>query len=157
MSEFELQMICGIKLLLIAVYAFLYGYGGMKNKLIRRALASFILVAGFMYTCVLQGILNWYFMSWWPLLWMATSLGYGADSMNEKIKKRTIYGLACGFSPVVIAALTQQYTMFAIHIVLCVAFSVLFGARPAEITELQAREEETIIAIPIASLPLFFV
>ena len=98
MSENTLQLIAGLKLLLVAGFAMLYGMGGISGKWKRRFIAP-----------VLLGIGTWGLTTWtqsfslWLLLSVfflfgALSIGYGASATSDKIRKRAIAGLAAAFA-----------------------------------------------------------
>ena len=158
MNEVMLEWIQYCKLLLIATYAMLYGFGGVSGKWKRRFVAPFILIAGIVGLSVWSGTFSPWFLLYYPLLSMSLHLGYGADEFWHKIKRRATCGLAFGFAafPIALGMYLQQGVMkswylLGYHMALCIATCVILGVW--NITE-SARSEETTIAAVTVILPL---
>lgn len=155
MNEISLQIIAFLKLLWVAVFSLLYGLGGMSGKWKRRFIAPVWMMLGvFIFS---KWTFNWsyWYLIYLPLLIASLHIGYGGtDNVWIKIRKRSLYGLALGIAPASLAILNTAWAMWGLHIVLCVAFSVLLGVW--NITK-NARSEETLIATASTLLPLFFI
>ena len=151
MSETTLQFVQFFKLIVLAVYALLYGLGGVSGKWKRRFIAPFILVLGITLLSLWSGTFSWLFLLYYPLLTASLHLGYGADEFWVKVKKRMVCGLALGFSAIPIAYATGSWGLFSLHMAWCVTVSVFFGV--FNITS-SARAEETFLAASTAILPL---
>lgn len=148
MNEPALQLIAISKLFVVAVYAGLWGYGGMVNKALRRILGSAILAGAlFAYSH------NYWVLLVFPLLWGASSRGYGAEDFWDKVFKRIQFGafVACAALP--IAVVSGQWLLFWIHATISIAFSVALGV----LNPIPARYEETLLGAVYCLIPLFMV
>ena len=154
MTEPTLQIIASMKLLWLAVYTFLYGWGGMKGKYKRRYIGSAWLVGGICLASYIVGTFSWWFLAMYPLLVMALSKGYGADKTSKKIQKRAFVGLLLGLAALPIVLVTQMWGLFIAHIIVSIAVSVSLGVWNFSGS---ARDEETLIAAFTGILPLFMV
>ena len=151
MSEITLQWIQFIKLILLAGFATLYGFGGVSGKWKRRIVAPVLLTAGLMGISLWVGQLSFWYLLYALLLFGAFSLGYGATSMSDKIRKRAIAGLAIGFAAAPIAIVNAAWLLWVFHIILCVVTSVVLGVwNPTK----SARAEETMIGFIAGFIPL---
>lgn len=151
MSELPLQGIAVLKLLTAAVFAGLYGLGGMYNKALRRYLAP-VLLAGAM---ILFAGFHWAILLYIGLFMASLSIGYGGDYLLVKMRKRFFYGLALGCSAFALTIVNPAWLLLGFHIVLCVFTSVILGVwnpMPGG-----ARDEETIIGFMAVLIPLFII
>lgn len=153
MDEYLLQWFSFFKIVYVAIFALLYGLGGIRHKEIRRWAGSFFLTVGIVVFSLWLKTYNMWLLGYWPLLASALSIGYGADDLKTKLIKRSRYGAACGFASIPIAIVTGQWVMFALHIFLCVFISTLWGTLNMK----DARHEETAIGFFIGFLPLYMV
>lgn len=153
MSEVLLQNIASLKLLTVAIFATMYGWGGMISKPIRRVGGSLFLTSAIVGFSLWTQTFNWWICLYALLLWGALSMGYGATKTKDKIIKRTYCGLAYALASLPIAIVTSAWVLFALHTVMCVGVSVTLGV----INPVHARYEETLIGATIATLPLFMV
>ena len=151
MTENTLQLIAGLKLLLVAGFAMLYGMGGISGKWKRRFIAPVLLGIGtWGLTTWTQSYSLWYLLSV-PLLFGALSLGYGASVTSEKIKKRSIAGLAAAFAMMPYFLVTGAWTLWALHIGVCIGVSVVAGVWNQTSS---ARTEETLIGAAYVLIPM---
>lgn len=154
MNEQTLQLISSLKLLLVAGFATLYGLGGMSGKWKRRFIAPVLLglgIAGF--SLWTQSFTFWYLLCV-PLLFGALSLGYGADTIAEKIKNRAIAGAAAACCFIPIFWVQAAWSLLLLHILVCMAVSVIAGTWNQTSS---ARAEETLIGATYALIPLFVI
>ena len=150
MSENTLQWIQFIKLLILAGYATLYGFGGVSGKWKRRYIAPFILTAAFMGVSVWMSTFSLWYALYFPLLSLALHIGYGGTTLGEKVKKRSLAGLALGVAAAPLAIVTASWLLWVFHIILCVFTSVVLGVwNPTK----SARAEETMIGFISGFLP----
>jgi len=154
MTEVTLQWIQLVKLLIIAAFATLYGFGGVSGKWKRRFIAPAIYIAGICGISLWTGSWTAWYLLCAPLLFGALSLGYGASTTAEKIKKRTIAGLAAACATAPIFAVNAAWTLLGLHILICVATSVIAGTWNQTSS---ARAEETLIAASYALVPIFII
>jgi hypothetical protein len=154
MSEITLQWLQAVKILTLGVFAMLYGFGGVSGKWKRRFIAPVLYVLGVCGVTLWTNTFNAWFLLCAPLLFGGLSLGYGATTTAEKIKKRSICGLACALGSLPIFLVTQAYTLLALHIVVCVLTSVIAGTFNQTSS---ARAEETMIGASYVLIPLFTV
>jgi len=151
MSEATLQIIAILKVLLVAGFAALYGYGGMSGKWKRRFIAPVLLGLGIVGFTLWTQSFDWRLLLCVPLLFGSLSLGYGARTTAEKIKKRAIAGgaVACSFVP--LFWVTGAWSLLLLHIAVCTATSVVAGVWNQTSS---ARTEEILIGATYALIPL---
>jgi hypothetical protein len=153
MTELQLQLIASSKIIWLAIFSLAYGIGGMYGVKYRRVGGSLFLTCGIALYSYVLGTFSWWLLLYALLLWGALSIGYGAKNIKTKVLKRLRYGFAAGLAAIPIAIVTQQWAMFALHIVLCMAISTLYGV----LNPIHARFEETVIACAIGLTPLLMV
>ena len=151
MSELGLQIISIVKVLWIVPAVSLYAFGGMSGKWKRRYLCPLWMMLGIVIFS--QPNFSWWFLLYFPLLVGSLSLGYGAETLTEKFRKRLVYGLAVGFTTLPIAIVTHQWWLFGLHTALCVTFSLLLGLN----NPTSARTEETLMSLGFLTIPLFMI
>jgi len=137
MTEKKLQIQIYIKLFIGCICAGLYAWGGMENRLLlRRILAPAIAtVSCFAFSK------NWRYLISFPLLWLSSSIGYGADSLWLKIFKRAYVSLAFGLSVNVVNIWNKVWAMVVFHTIILSSGFVALGV----FNPLSARAEETLI------------
>ena len=154
MDEVTLQWVNAVRLLIVGIYANLYGFGGMNGKWKRRVLGSLLLTIGIMGISLWVKNFSFYYLLCFPLLWGATSIGYGVEDDEPqwmKPIKRTYCGLAYACATLPVFIVTGNWLMFALHTVFCLLISNMLGVYNPVI----ARNEETLIGVIISLLPLF--
>lgn len=155
MTETTLQFVEASKLTWLSGYALLYGLGGIFGKWKRRFLASFWLTLGIYLYSGLDGEWNNYtYLSIFPFLIGASSLGYGADQLIKKLQKRVLAGSAFGFVPIAIAIDQHAWILFSVHFTLCITMMTIMGIfNPFK----SARKEETFLGAIFGCLPLYMI
>lgn len=154
MSENGLQIMAICKLLWVTSFAGLYGFGGIKRKWLRRFVGSVWMGIGvYGFSSWSQDFHFWYLL--YPiLLCISLHLGYGGDDFATKFRKRALYGLLLGISAVPLVFGLYLWSLFSIHVCLCVLVSTIFGVfNPTK----NARDEETIISALSTVIPLFLI
>jgi len=151
MSEATSQIIAILKVLLVAGFAALYGYGGMSGKWKRRFIAPVLLGAGIAGFTSWTNTFHWQSLLCVPLLFGALSLGYGASTTAEKIKKRAIAGSAVATCFLPLFWVTGAWSLLFLHILVCTATSVVAGTWNQTSS---ARTEETLIGAMYALIPM---
>ena len=154
MDEITLQWISILKILLIAVFAGLYGFGGVSGKWKRRFIAPVVYVAGICGFSLWTGSFTFWYLLCAPLFFGALSLGYGASTLAEKIKKRAIYGIACACATLPIFIVQQSWSLLIAHILVCAIVSIVAGVWNQTSS---ARAEETLIGATIVLIPVFVI
>jgi len=112
MNEYTLQLIQIFKIFWIAGYVALYGFGGIKHKEIRRVYGSLWVAGGICLFSALVNTFSWWFLLIAPLYYGASTFGYGADNIKDKIFKRLIQGMLFTIAALPIAIVTQNWLMF---------------------------------------------
>ena len=151
MSELTLQWIQFFKVILLACYSLLYGFGGMSGKWKRRYIAPFILTLGITGLSLWAGAFSYWFLGYFALLSAALHIGYGSSDFWTKVRKRAMYGAALGVAALPIAVGTGSWPLFGFHVAWCIILCIVFGV--FNITS-NARSEETFMAAATAMLPL---
>ena len=154
MNENTLQWIQGIKLLILGIFAMLYGFGGVSGKWKRRFIAPIVYIAGISGVSLWTGSFSFWYLACVPLYFGSLSLGYGASTTAEKIKKRAIAGAAAGCSAIPIFIVNGAYTLLPLHILICMAVSIVAGTWNQTSS---ARAEETLIGAAYGLIPLFII
>jgi len=154
MNENTLQWIQGIKLLILGIFAMLYGFGGVSGKWKRRFIAPIVYIAGISGVSLWTGSFSFWYLLCAPLYFMALSIGYGASTTAEKIKKRAIAGAAAGCAAIPIFIVNGAYTLLPLHILICMAVSIVAGTWNQTSS---ARAEETLIGAAYGLIPLFII
>ncbi len=154
MSEWMIQNIVILRLVLIAIFSYFYAVGGLKNKLWRRLGCPIVLLAGVLTVGLFAGTFNYWNLLCIPILGLALSLGYGADETWLKISKRGYCALAYCVSMLPLAITSGLWLLYLLHTLLVVSVVISLGvwnfAR-------NAREEESIIGLSIITIPMFMV
>jgi len=138
-----------LKLLVVVVFASLYGWGGMEMKWLRRFVAPAILcLSAFSFSR------NWRYLVQMPVMMITLSLGYGADSVIGKIFKRLMFGALNGSSSSTVNIWQKKWLPAGFQIVLVSAAYIVFGVwNPLP----SARAEETLLGALIALIPMMSV
>jgi len=154
MSELSLQLFAALRIFWVTIFAYFYGFGGVQNKFVRRYIGTAWLTLGYLAFAIQDNCFNWILFLCYPLLILATSIGYGGtDKTWLKIFKRFYCGLLYALAALPLAFMTGNWLMFALHTFTCVLFSITLGVFNPVI----ARKEETLIGLTIGLLPLFIV
>jgi hypothetical protein len=152
MNEVTLQWIQLVKLLIIAAFAMLYGFGGVSGKWKRRIIAPVVYAAGIVGVSLWTNSFSWLLLYSLPALFIGLTFGYGATFLKDKIIKRSRAGLVCALGSLTIFMAAQAWTLLALHIAVCVATSVVAGVWNQTSS---ARAEETLIGAAYVTIPLF--
>lgn len=152
MNEVTLQWVQLIKLVIIAISAMLYGFGGVSGKWKRRFIAPCVIVAGMALVSSLTSSFSWWYVAVLPFLIASYTIGYGSSIFIEKVIKRARYGLACGCSFLPVFWVNQAWTLLFLHIGVCVFVSVVAGVWNQTSS---ARSEETLIGASTVLIPIF--
>ena len=155
MNETTLQWIQFSKLILLALVAGCYAFGGISGKWKRRYLGSFILVLGFITYTLLAGNFSWWILLCYPLFLGAFSLGYGGtDIFWKKVFKRGYCGAAIALASLPLALVVGGMGMWWGQLVLMTGMMIWLGVfNPTP----SARNEETLIGTFAGLLPLFMI
>lgn len=146
-EEKKLQFKVLIKALICVVFAFLYAWGGMEMKWLRRFLAPSLLIGSMLYfsrdwKCILQ----------LPFMFISLSLGYGADLEIIKIIRRGIFGIINGVSSSTYNIIRKKWLLVGFQIALLTSAYIVFGVwNPLP----NARTEEMYLGLLIPIIPLF--
>ena len=154
MDEPTLAVMAFVKLVCVAMFAFLYARGGMTWKIWRRYVAPFVYGLALAGLTLWRGTFSWLILLTPAMLCGALHLGYGAEEISDKVTKRATYAAATAFSAVPLAVAGGTAPLWALH--LCVSLAVIISLGVFNITK-SAREEETCIGAVIVFLPLFMV
>jgi len=154
MSEVSLQWIQIFKILAIGVFAGLYGFGGVSGKWKRRIIAPITFIIGIVGFSLWTQSFSWSLLYSVWLLFVTLTIGYGASFQKDKIVKRARYGIANALASISIFWVTGSWTLFALHLVVVTATSVVAGVWNQASS---ARAEETLIGMSIVTIPYFVI
>jgi len=154
MDEITLQWIQISKVLAIAVYVGLYGFGGMRGKWKRRILGALWMTLAICGYALLSHTFSYWYLLSFLLYFGASSLGYGSETLREALSRRTLQGLAFSCVALPIVILTGNWLGFALHSIFCLSSCIILGGfniLPS------ARAEESLIALSVSAVPLFLI
>ncbi len=151
MTETTLQWIAILKLLLVAGFAGLYGFGGMRGKWKRRFIAPILLGIGIWGLTTWTQSFDWRYLLCVPLLFGALSIGYGANTTKDKIIKRSRAGLAVAFCFTPLFWVAGAWSLLLAHIIVC---SVVSTAAGVWNQTKSARTEETLVGAAYVLIPM---
>jgi len=145
-TEKKLQLRIFLKLLVIIVFAGLYAWGGLEYKWLRRFLAPAVLCgAMFGFTK------NWKTLIQFPFMVVSLSMGYGAESLWDRILRRGLFGLSNGASSSVYNILNKKWLLVGIQVVLLVGLYIAVGVwNPFP----SARAEESFLGLMIPTIAM---
>lgn len=136
-----------LKLLLVALYAWLYQAGGRAKtpggKAIRRWVGSSVMVIGLIWFSIFGGTMTWYRALVFPLFFGTAILGYGGDDVVDKAVRRLIYGVAFGTFGLLLGAFYGEFMLGAAQCFLAVSVSLYLGIFNPD----KAAEEEAMIGL----------
>ncbi len=133
-------------LAIVALCAFLYAWGGIENKWLRRFIAPSIAVGWMAYRSrSLKSVIQL------PFMMAALSLGYGSDFFAEKLIRRSVFGLANGVAGSGYLLIMRNWILAAFQIGLCLAAYIILGIwNPLP----GARVEETVLGLFVFTIPV---
>lgn len=138
-----------IKLGICVVFATLYCLGGMYFKALRRFVAPMVLVGGMFYFSR-----DWRSLVQLPFMMFSLAIGYGGDTLIEKIMKRMLFGFTNGVSSSGYNIWQKKWLLVITQIILLVGLYVVMGVwNPLA----DARTEELFLGLVIPLIPLFSV
>ncbi len=146
MSEKKQQYIALFKLLTAVAFAFLYSWGGMEHKELRRYIAPMLLTLS-----MFGWARDWRVFIQLPFMFASLSLGYGALGLVAKIIKRGLYGLANGITSSGYNLTKRKWLLAGFQAALLTAAYIVFGVwNPFP----NARVEEMTLGFLIAFIPI---
>ena len=154
MSEILIQIASSLKLLAVVGFATLYGFGGISGKWKRRVLGSLLYTLSVLGFSLWLGSFSFWYLLIFPVLFGALSIGYGADTIGDKLIKRSRYGLICALASLPVFIVQGAWSLLALHIVIVVGTSVVAGVWNQTSS---ARAEETLIGASIVLVPLMVI
>ena len=148
-SERKQQFIALGKILVAVVFAFLYSWGGMEHKELRRFIAPIIL------TLSMFGFTrNWKVFIQLPFMFASLSIGYGGVELIQKIIKRALYGLANGITSSGYNLIKKKWLLAGFQTVLLITSYIVLGVyNPLP----NARVEEMVLGFLVAFIPIMSV
>lgn len=154
MNEITLQWIQFSKLILLAIVAACYAFGGISGKWKRRFLGSALLVAGFATYALIASKFSWWILLCYPLYVISLSLGYGGNTFLKKVIKRGYCGAAISLASLPLALSVGSMGMWYGHLVLMTGMMIWLGVWNQTPS---ARNEETLLGTFSGLLPLFMI
>ena len=151
MNEITLQWVAILKVLLVAGFAGLYGFGGVSGKWKRRIIAPILYCVGIAGFSLWTDTFHWLCLLSALFLSGGLTIGYGASNLKDKLIKRSRVGLACGVASLPIFWVHNAWSLFFLHIAVCVATSVAAGVWNKSSS---ARTEETLIGATYILIPM---
>jgi len=154
-QEITFMWVGVLRILNLLVASILYSLGGRSgiSKGVRRFGASAVIVGGVCLFSFLNGSFHWWYLSVYPLLVGAYSLGYGGQTFLEKFKRRSISALAITCAPLPIVITTGKWEAWVTQVIIGWVSMVILGIK----SRIRAAEEELIICMLTSFMVLFYV
>ncbi|MAE81675.1 MAG: hypothetical protein CMB80_02980 [Flammeovirgaceae bacterium] len=148
-NEKKIQLRVFLKLLVICICAGLYAWGGMEFKWLRRFVAPAVAcLFAFAYSR------NWRYLIQMPVMFLTMSMGYGGDTLGEKIARRAVFGCANGISTSIVNGIKKNWLVVSFQMSLLIAAYIVFGVwNPLP----NARVEETLLGLFCYAIPIMSV
>ena len=113
-------------------FGYLYALGGRGgtlnvSKSLRRYVGSAVFVVACLSLAATSGVFSWWMLLSYPCLAGALTMGYGADDVPGKLRRRALYavGVTAASAPFLLSM--GQWETFLFQIVLGVSASVFYG------------------------------
>ena len=152
MSEYAIGWLASAKLGWVVLFATAYWLGGRRYKVLRRWGGGVLFPIGIIAFSVLATT----YRPWFPLAIvlypLALSLGYGGETLGEKLRRRALYGLALG-GVSILFAWPGALGLWGIQVALAMGASLDLGLT----NPVPAAEEEALIAALSVLLVAFMV
>jgi len=163
-EEVILSNWAGVKLLVLAVIGWLYSRAGRGIdgyiwgiKIRRRVILPAILVGAWLLSATIQNIFTLKFLLvtllTYPIMYLSMSVGYGGNTLPEKIFRRGAYGLALGVAPIAVAWYFSLWNMLIVNILVNVLCSVYLGIKSG----ITASYEEALLSVFQFAIPIFLI
>lgn len=159
MPETRLVWLAAVKLFLVFAFAMCYTMGGRTQrwrhgKVWRRYVGALILGLGTCGLALAAGTFRLPMLISVGAFAAALSLGYGADDVATKLRRRSLYGLAVGVAGLPLALGGGTLGLWLVQTAFAIMISVGLGVwNPAR----SAVEEETMIAVGSTFMLPFYV
>ncbi len=144
--EKKQQLLILVKLIAIVTCAFLYAWGGMEFKWLRRFLAPAIATA-----TIVSFTRDWRSLLVYPFMCLGLTVGYGGSTLTEKILMRTMFGVVNGITSNMWNVWKKRWLLIVYQLVLVTGSYVIVGVwNPLN----SARIEETLLGLIIFTIPI---
>jgi hypothetical protein len=141
MSEWTLVWLVPIRIMIIAIFAFFYAVGGRGPKYVRRFVGAGWMIMACLLLSALTQSFSWKLITLGSLLG-GLSMGYGGDTMEEKILRRLLFGVVVGGCGLLIGFSSGHLLLGLFQLIMAVLTSLFMGL----INPTDAVDEEAIIA-----------
>lgn len=97
MSEMTITHLSGLSGLGLVLASWLWSYAGRDGtkKAWRRFGSTAVIAATLSLILILRGLWSWWFLALYPIMILGPVMGYGGDSMGEKIIRRLLFAAVC--------------------------------------------------------------
>ncbi len=96
MSEHSQEIINGLRFLSVGAFGTLYAIGGGGPKWVRRYVGSGVFLAIITIISILTKEWSWWFLVPYAMFIWAVRNGYGADTFEDKVERRSFCGAVLG-------------------------------------------------------------
>lgn len=152
-EEFLVGLLAFGKMLFICGFGFLYMWGGRKHKWVRRFVGGGYLALGLIGFAIIGRNFHWLMIAGIVTYPVALSVGYGGDTLWQKLGRRAIYTAGLCAAGLPYAFFGAFPWVFGLQCMIALAFNIILGI----INPLEAAEEETMIAVGSTMLVPFYV
>ena len=150
MTEWRQLWLVFAGLLLLALFGLCYMVGGRTSKWVRRFVGGLLFPSGCLWIAQQGGTFHWLMLGSLVAYPIALSTGYSGDTLGEKLRQRTRYGLILGSAGLLLLIPAGHPIIGLWQIVLAVLASLTYGVKnpiPA------VAEEATIAILSICLIP----
>ena len=151
MTEWQLVWLVPLRLLIVTLFALCYVIGGRQWKWIRRFVGGIFLPAAVIGLSFITGSFSWVFIGALALYPVALSMGYGGNTLLEKLIKRAIYGLILGAACLFFAIPTGLWALGVFQVALAILTSTILGVW--NLPQKAVNEEALIAALSVLTVP----
>ena len=129
MTEWRQLWLVFAGLLLLALFGLCYMIGGRRGKWVRRFVGGLLFPTGCLWLAQQGGTFQWAMLVSLVAYPAALSLGYGGDTLGEKLRRRSLYGLALGACGLFLLISAGHPFIGLWQVVLAVLASLTYGIK----------------------------
>ena len=129
MTEWRQLWLVFAGLLLLAMFGLCYMIGGRRGKWVRRFLGGLLFPTGCLWMAQQGGTFHWLMLGSLIAYPAVLCLGYGGETVGQKLRRRTVYGLGLGAAGLWLLIPAGHPLIGLAQVVLAILVSLGFGIR----------------------------
>lgn len=128
MNEYIQGLYWSISVVAVMLYSTFWWLGGRPGgRIWRRVIAPAFMGSALMGLAFWLGSFKWFYLGSVPLFFLAAAMGYGGDTIGEKVARRTLWAAVYCLIALPIVISSGAWVLYAFQCVLCFAASLIFG------------------------------